>query len=58
MPVVHVHMWEGKTVEQKAKLIKKLAQAFNEIGVRSSSVTIIIHDISKTNWGLGEEQAS
>ena len=58
MPVVQVDMWEGRTVEQKAKLIKLLTKAFEEIGVRPSSLTIIIHDIPKTNWGLRGEQAS
>jgi 4-oxalocrotonate tautomerase len=58
MPVVQVDMWEGRTVEQKAKLIKALTKAFEEIGVRPNSLTIIIHDIPKTNWGLRGEQAS
>ncbi len=58
MPVVQVDMWEGRTVEQKAKLIKLLTKAFEEIGVKPSSLTIIIRDIPKTNWGMRGEQAS
>ena len=58
MPVVQVEMWEGRTVEQKEKLIKGITKAFKEIGVMPKSLTIIIHDIPKTNWGLRGEQAS
>ena len=58
MPVVQVDMWKGRTVEQKAKLIKLLTKAFEEIGVKPSSLTIIIRDIPKTNWGMSGEQAS
>ena len=58
MPVVLVETWEGKTDEQKETLIKGITKAFGEIGVRPESLTIIIHDVPKTNWGMRGEQAS
>jgi len=58
VPVVKVEMWEGRTVEQKGKLIKGITKAFGEIGVKPEWLTIIIHDIPKTNWGMRGEQAS
>jgi len=58
MPVVIVEMWEGRTVEQKEKLIKGITKAFEDIGTKPDSVHIVIHDISKTNWGSKGEQAS
>ena len=58
MPVVIVEMWEGRTDEQKEKLIKGITKAFEEIGVPPEALSIIIHDIPKTNWGLRGEQAS
>jgi len=58
MPVVRVEMWEGRTVEQKETLIKAITTAFGEIGVKPESLTIIIHDIPKTNWGMQGQQAS
>ncbi len=51
MPVVHVHMWEGRTAAQKETLIQALATAFETIGVHPDHLTIIIHDVPKTNWG-------
>lgn len=58
MPVVKVEMWEGRTVEQKEILIKAITKAFGEIGVKPESLTIIIQDIPKTNWGMRGQQAS
>jgi len=59
VPVVIVEMWEGRTVEQKEKLIKGITQAFEEsLGTRPESLHIVIHDVPKTNWGTKGEQAS
>lgn len=58
MPVVLVEMWEGRTSEQKETLIQAITKAFGEIGVNPEHLTIIIHDIPKTNWGMRGEQAS
>ncbi|MDW8033413.1 MAG: 2-hydroxymuconate tautomerase family protein [Nitrososphaerota archaeon] len=58
MPVVIVEMWEGRTEEQKEKLIKGITKAFEEIGVKPEWLHIIIHDVPKSNWGLSGQQAS
>ena len=58
MPIVQVEMWEGRSAEQKEKLMKGIMKAFEEIGVKKERVTIIIHDTPKTNWGIEGEQAS
>ena len=58
MPVVIVEMWEGRSTEQKERLIKGITRAFEEIGVKAEWLNIIIHDIPKDNWGTRGEQAS
>ena len=58
MPVVIVEMWEGRTNEQKEKLIKGITKAFEEIGTKPESLHIVLHDVPKTNWGNKGEQAS
>jgi len=50
MPVVIVETWSGKSEEQKAKLIKGITKAFEEIGVTADQVHVIIHDVPKANW--------
>jgi phenylpyruvate tautomerase PptA (4-oxalocrotonate tautomerase family) len=51
-------MWEGRTPEDKEKLIKGITRAFEEIGVKSEWLHIIMHDIPRTNWGNRGQQAS
>ena len=58
MPVVQVDMMEGRTAEQKERLIKAIVKAFEEIGVKPESLTIVIHDVPRTNWGIRGQQAS
>lgn len=58
MPVVIVEMWEGRTVEQKEKLIQGITKAFEAVGTKAEAVSIVLHDVSKNNWGSGGKQAS
>jgi 4-oxalocrotonate tautomerase len=58
MPVVIVEMWEGRTAEQKERLIKGITRAFEEVGAMVEHLHIVIHDVPKTNWGIHGEQAS
>ena len=58
VPVVIVEMWAGRTDEQKEKLIKGITKAFEEIGVKPEGLSIIMHDVPKSNWGMGGKQAS
>lgn len=58
MPVVIVETWEGKSEEQKAKLIKGITKAFQDIGVEPEMLHVIIHDVPKSNWGIRGVQAS
>ncbi len=53
-----VEMWEGRTEEQKEKLIKGITKAFMEIGVSAEHLSIVIHDIPQSNWGMHGKQAS
>ncbi len=58
MPVVIVEMWEGRTVEQKKKLVKGITAAIAEIGVPPEAVHIIIKDNPKYNWATAGKLAS
>ncbi len=59
MPVVKIDMWEGRTKEQKEKLIKSVTKAIADtLGIPKEHITVIINDVPKTNWGLKGEQAS
>ena len=52
MPVVIVEMWEGRTVEQKSRLIKALTDAMVEhAGASPTHLHVIIHETPRESWG-------
>jgi len=51
-------MWEGRTRDQKEKLVKGIAKAFEDIGTKAEHVDVIINDVSKNDWGKGGQLAS
>ncbi len=52
MPVVIVEMWEGRTVEQKRRLVKRITDAMvEEAKVKPDHLHVIIHDVPKDSWG-------
>lgn len=60
MAVVTVEMWEGRTVEQKRRLVAAITQAMVEhAGASPDNLHVIIHEIPRHNWGragvLGSE---
>jgi len=57
MPVIEVFMWEGRSPERKKKIIQGITDVFVSDGVEASSVTIILHDIRKENWGTAGKRA-
>jgi 4-oxalocrotonate tautomerase len=51
MPTFHVEMIEGRTLEQKRKLVAELTRVAGEVlGSKPESVDVIITDIKRENW--------
>ncbi len=50
MPVVNIKAWPMDN-ERKADVIKNITKVFTDLGIPSMSVTIIIDEVSKENWG-------
>lgn len=54
MPTYHVEMLEGRSVEQKKKLVTEITRVSVEIlGGAADSVDVIITDIKRENWSTG-----
>jgi len=54
MPILRVELWEGRSDEEKAQLIRKLTDATMEvIGCPEGAVQVVIYDLPKANWGIG-----
>jgi 4-oxalocrotonate tautomerase len=59
MPTIRVEMMQGRTPEQKTKLVQALTQAtVDSLGVKPESVDILIYDIQRENWATGGVQWS
>jgi len=54
MPTYHVELFEGRTVEQKRKLVAEITRVTAEVlGSAPESVDIIITDVKRENWATG-----
>ncbi len=55
MPMVRIDMWKGRTREQKAKLARRITDAFVEIGVPAEVVQVSFCDFKKEDWAIKGE---
>jgi 4-oxalocrotonate tautomerase len=52
MPYISIETFEGKTAEQKKKLIREVTKAVTStLAVPPESVWIVIKDVPRCNWG-------
>ena len=53
MPVIHVHMYEGRTLEQKRKLVTAMTDAVvKSLDTKPEAVRILLHDMSKNDLSV------
>ena len=54
MPIIHIEMWEGRTLEQKRELVEVLTRETARIvGTDPGAIYIVIEDVKQENWGAG-----
>jgi 4-oxalocrotonate tautomerase len=54
MPTFHIELFEGRTVEQKRKLVEAITRVTCEtLGCEPLSVDIILTDVKRENWATG-----
>jgi len=54
MPTYHVEMIEGRTIEQKKKLVQEITRVSVEVlGGSPESVDVLITDVKAENWATG-----
>jgi 4-oxalocrotonate tautomerase len=59
MPLITVHMYEGRTVEQKRELVAALTEAIVRIAKTTPEATeVVIHDVPRHNWAHAGKLAS
>lgn len=58
MPIVQIHIIEGRTDEQKERLIEKMTQAIVEaLEAPEQSVRVIITEMPKQHFGIAGKSA-
>lgn len=51
MPIVTIELIEGRTVDQKREMAKKITEVIKEVAkVKEDAVEIIFHDMKKENY--------
>ena len=59
MPFVQITMLEGRTIEQKHDLIKRLSDATAEaLGGDPARIRVVIYEVSPDAWGIGGQPVS
>lgn len=59
MPFVQITMLEGRTIEQKHDLIKRLTDATAEaLGGDPARIRVVIYEMSPDAWGIGGQPVS
>ena len=54
MPTYHVEMLEGRTLEQKKKLVEQITRVSVEVlGGSVDAVDVLIVDVKRENWATG-----
>jgi 4-oxalocrotonate tautomerase len=53
MPIVQIHILEGRSLNQKRKLVRSVTEAIcNSLEVPADKVRIIITDMPQTNYAI------
>ncbi|MBM4226716.1 MAG: 4-oxalocrotonate tautomerase [Gammaproteobacteria bacterium] len=54
MPLVQIHMLEGRSAEQKRALIEKVTEAVcASVAAPKEAVRVLITEVPKSHWGIG-----
>jgi 4-oxalocrotonate tautomerase len=53
MPIVHVHLLEGRSRELKQQLISEITAAVSRtLGNSPASIRVLLHEVPQENWGV------
>ena len=59
MPMVRIEMFEGRSDEVKAELIRKVTKVVAEtVGAPIEHTQVVLFDVPKKHWGINGEPAS
>lgn len=54
MPMIHIHLVEGREPAQKAQLSKEVTDVAQRVlGVAAERVHVLVHEYESENWTIG-----
>lgn len=54
MPTYHLEMMEGRSLEQKRKLVEEVTRVtVQTLGCKPEAVTVVITEVKRENWATG-----
>lgn len=56
--IVEIQIFPGRSLDAKRRLYSEIASRFGALGIAPSDITIILHEPSLDNWGVGGKPAS
>ena len=58
MPIIHAHILEGRTPEQKRALIASVTEAVaTSLDANPETIRVLVHEVAKSDWGIGGQTA-
>ncbi len=52
MPIVHIHLLEGRTLDQKRELVRTVTDAVvTSVNAAPERVHIVLHEMERENFG-------
>jgi len=59
MPIINIHLQEGRPKEKISDLIRNVTDAVSEtLGAPKETIRVIVNEIPKTHWGIAGIPAS
>lgn len=56
MPIVYVHMFKGRTLDQKKKMVKGITKVMMDVlNVDQTQVRVAFEEFSPDNWAIAGE---
>ena len=59
MPIIQVHLFEGRTLDQKRKLVASMTEAVvKSLDIKAEDVRIILEDMARHDYAIAGVLAS
>lgn len=59
MPIIHVHILEGRSDEKKSRMARRVSEVVAEtLDAPLETIRVLVHETSKDDWHVGGKSKS